>query len=1694
MKKILFCLLIVLTLAGGVQATTYYVSQTGSDGNTGLSWATAWATVAKVNNELSVGDTVYFGTGIWYDSQINPPHSGTYSTRTVYACSTMSETSKHNPKIYGGTLVTDWIQHSGNIYKAKWVGSGCHENGKCYTLGCDDSLMNPNEDEMPDAEGEFWHDLPNDTIYAWCWGGGDPDNYTMVASCKPAFRTYDLGGLGRRIKHVLLWGLDFRYGKQATVFIHQNADSVFFEHCHISRGSHKWSENGSAVMFWAANYEDTSLYSHFVTFRACSLGHSKQVWTGMWEGDGIIVYCAHHTYVESCYFYGPIATGINFKMKGAGGTTVGNVARFNTIVNPERYGIDVYTHPYKDSLYGNIIIGGRYSSITIRGCSMGTYPGYIFVGNNTMYNIKCRFINGPWGDSCGTGNEIKYNIGHTVNSGECNDDTYTLGFLYSDKGCEDGYTIDSNMWYVTSFSGPCDPPNLGYSWSHWQNSCGFDVNGSNGVDPRFNDPENGDFSRPNASQEMNLTYGGRTWKLYGAWQPSFDDSTAPAAITDLATSNPTSNSITLSWTAPGDDGNTGTASRYDIRYSTSTINQANWPLATQVSGEPTPQIAGTSQSMTISGLNSSTAYYFAMETADEAPNWSGLSNVASGTTSAPVPDTTAPGAITDFSSSNPTSNSITLSWTAPGDDGNTGTASQYDIRYSTNNITEANWSFATQVSDELTPQVAGTSQSMIVSGLSPSTTYYFAIKTADEIPNWSGLSNVVSDTTSDNLALGITPDVDGTYPGYTITPITEGVIDPYGGTATTWASDESSILPHWIIIDFEEDHRVNNVTIYWAWNDYLSQWMTPSEHHIQYWDGSDYLDAATLTDPPIGSVTVTTFSEVTTSRIRVYQPANMGPPYYPTVIWLTELEIYGRSDTVDTTPPTTEGHNPAPDAVDVPIDANIVFHLTDSGEGVDQSSIRVIVEGEDVSSSLDIQGTPSDYTITYDSPVGFSYTQVVDITIAAQDLASPPNVMTTFSYSFTTQAEPDTTAPIIYNVSSSNISSDSATITWDTDEPATSQVEYGLTTSYGYSTTLDPNLVTTHSQNLTGLSSSTLYHYRVRSRDAEGNERISSDYTFTTSAPPDTTPPVISDVQSSGITYNSATVSWDTDEPATSQVEYGLTTSYGYSTTLDPNLVTSHSQNLAGLSSSTLYHYRVRSRDAVGNERISSDYTFTTLAPPDTTPPVISNVQSSGVTHNSATVSWDTDEPATSRVEYGLTLSYGSTTTLDSNLVTRHSQSLSGLSPSTLYHYRVRSRDAVGNERISSDYTFTTLAPPDTTPPVISNVGGSGITRHKATINWDTDEVATSLVEYGLTPSYGLSTDLDTALVTDHSQLLTGLHPHTLYHFRVRSMDAAGNEAMSQDYLFRTAPRPMRPRPINPPDDTTLGVPNPGLVILNGVDSLGFELLHLFQIDTIVTFNSPSMQQSSPFGLEYVNDSTTLWTVPQELVVGTYYWRAYAYTNAFPSDTSDPSQVFSFRMIYTDIMDTVYQLALEYPLPNDTVPTLRPTLVARLVSGSPEMNLLSCQFEVSEYPHFSNNVLSSDRITFFNDGTARWEVTQDLKQNATFYWRAKLYSQDRLLDITQTSTIFTGTIHVFPNPFKPSSGHSHVTFRNIPLNSTIRVTTISGDLVKTFNGVQQTDVVWDVKSEDQKELASGVYLYWVSHGEKVSSGKIFVIR
>jgi chitodextrinase len=105
---------------------------------------------------------------------------------------------------------------------------------------------------------------------------------------------------------------------------------------------------------------------------------------------------------------------------------------------------------------------------------------------------------------------------------------------------------------------------------------------------------------------------------------------------------------------------------------------------------------------------------------------------------------------------------------------------------------------------------------------------------------------------------------------------------------------------------------------------------------------------------------------------------------------------------------------------------------------------------------------------------------------------------------------------------------------------------------------------------------------------------LSSAEIASIATPSDATPPMITAVSVTAQTSTAATITWTTNEASSTQVEYGRSTTYGLSTTLDPTLRTSHSQQITGLACKTVYHYRVKSKDAAGNMSVSPDYTFQT--------------------------------------------------------------------------------------------------------------------------------------------------------------------------------------------------------------------------------------------------------------------------------------------------------------------------------------------------------------------------------------------------------------------------------------------------------------------------------------------------------------------
>jgi len=196
----------------------------------------------------------------------------------------------------------------------------------------------------------------------------------------------------------------------------------------------------------------------------------------------------------------------------------------------------------------------------------------------------------------------------------------------------------------------------------------------------------------------------------------------------------------------------------------------------------------------------------------------------------------------------------------------------------------------------------------------------------------------------------------------------------------------------------------------------------------------------------------------------------------------------------------------------------------------------------------------------------------------------------------------------------------------------------------------------------------------------------------------------------------------------------------------------------------------------------------------DTTPPVITVGPSAGsITSSGATINWTTDEASNTQVEYRQPPGSGNwnpvPATPNPAMVTSHSQALTGLQPNQVVEYRAKSADAAGNTVTSGILQFTTL--PDTTLPVITVGPSAGsITSSGATITWTTDEASNTQVEYRQPPGSGnwnaVPSTPNPAMVTSHSQALTGLQPNQVAEYRAKSADAAGNTVTSGIQQFTT--------------------------------------------------------------------------------------------------------------------------------------------------------------------------------------------------------------------------------------------------------------------------------------------------------------------
>ena len=371
----------------------------------------------------------------------------------------------------------------------------------------------------------------------------------------------------------------------------------------------------------------------------------------------------------------------------------------------------------------------------------------------------------------------------------------------------------------------------------------------------------------------------------------------------------------------------------------------------------------------------------------------------------------------------------------------------------------------------------------------------------------------------------------------------------------------------------------------------------------------------------------------------------------------------------------------------------------------------------------------------------------------------------------------------------SSVTTKKSVITWSTDRASDSKVSYGTgSNSYFTEEPSNSSQVTDHTINLTNLSPGTTYYYKVKWTDGDGNTGTSEEKSFATTAAP-----TVKDVAAKNVGLSSAIIQFNSKNASKVKIYYGTTTSFGgvkeISTSTTETIYTSE---ITDLTDGVKYYYKINTFDSDNSEYEGTTLDFATLPRPK-----ISTVRLEQVANTAQTtirVSWNTNTEVSSIVTY-----YPENKLFESRDEVKvalekgsHSIIVRGLLPQTNYILVVRGRDKLGNEAISETQRFTTAT--DTRPPSVIDLkvlGGTippvgfaaGEVKAQLIITWNTDEPATSQVEFGegTGVNYGQKSQKDGNLTTNHTVILSNLTPSQVYHLRAISKDSAKNEAKSID-------------------------------------------------------------------------------------------------------------------------------------------------------------------------------------------------------------------------------------------------------------------------------------------------------------------------
>jgi hypothetical protein len=431
-------------------------------------------------------------------------------------------------------------------------------------------------------------------------------------------------------------------------------------------------------------------------------------------------------------------------------------------------------------------------------------------------------------------------------------------------------------------------------------------------------------------------------------------------------------------------------------------------------------------------------------------------------------------------------------------------------------------------------------------------------------------------------------------------------------------------------------------------------------------------------------------------------------------------------------------------------------------------------------------------TLAYQEGANTFYLRTVD---AAGNTSTP--ITTTFYYAGNAPTAPQNLVAIPTTSEGSQADSNAFSFTWDA--PASFN---GSIKQYHYSINVLPTLSNTSISTNASLPSgpyatqqgkNTLY---VVAEDIAGNVNYnvyaSVDFYATTPAPG--APMTVATVDGSNRDLKDYKVFLTWTEPlskGTGFAGYEVYRSTDNTTFTSIGTTTGTTYADTGLESKVYYYY-LKSKDNAGQYSAMSSKVSITPTGKYMQAPRLSEQPSATPKAFSAVIAWETDRESSSFIEYGITKDKigkenGGKTIGALEQTKKHSVSIDGLQPDTMYHYRAIWLDSDGNQGESDVFTVKTGP-----APVVSQVGQSNVTLNSFLVTWQTNVASSCNINFGGSTAYGGSTsELAGALASSHSLNLTGLSDSTNYHFRANCTDEDGNLFTSDDYVQATLTKPI---------------------------------------------------------------------------------------------------------------------------------------------------------------------------------------------------------------------------------------------------------------------------------------------------------------